>query len=162
MFGVVGWRTGSVPVLSLVDLGFHELGHMLAMPLPALVTAVMGSLIQIAVPAGLATYFWLVRRDDIGAGVCLGWAGTSAWNVAVYVADAPYERLQLIGGDHDWAYTLFELDRMALADDLAAAVRFVGLVLVVAGAVVASRPLWPRRQPPPPPPSFKGRIRVHG
>ena len=28
----------------------------------------------------------------------LAWAGASAWDVSVYIADAPYQRLALIGG----------------------------------------------------------------
>src|SRR5262249_3847651 len=99
-------RHSSVPFLWYVDLGFHELGHMLTMWAPRLIYFAMGSVAQVAVPLGLAAYFLGIRRDRVGGGLCMAWAGTSAANVAVYVADAPYQQLPLIGGIHDWAYIL--------------------------------------------------------
>ena len=60
-----------------------------------------GSVLQVAVPLGLAAYFGLLRRKEwASAGFCLAWAGTSARDVAVYVADAPVQALPLIGGGH--------------------------------------------------------------
>jgi hypothetical protein len=133
----LGWvafvRARSVPMLSLVDLGFHELGHLVTYPLPwDGVTAAMGTITQIAVPVGLAVYFLLRQRDRIGASVCLAWAATSAQNGAVYIADAPYERLPLIGGDHDWAFLL--APHLGWAAPIATAVR-IGGVLALLGAL---------------------------
>jgi hypothetical protein len=89
----LGWfafvRSTRVPFLSLVDLGFHELGHMLTMWAPKVVYFARGSINQIALPLGLAAYFFLIRRDVVGGGLCLAWAGTSAQNVSLYIADAP-------------------------------------------------------------------------
>ncbi|MDH3731817.1 MAG: hypothetical protein OES13_11975, partial [Acidimicrobiia bacterium] len=106
---------GEVPLLDGVDLGFHELGHMLAMGFGRFIHTLAGSFLQIAVPLGLSAYFFVIRRDPVGAGVCAAWAGTSAYDVAIYVADAPFQRLPLIGGYHDWAYLLGpgELDALA-------------------------------------------------
>src|SRR5688572_23047535 len=101
---LMGWwalvRGVRVPGLSLVNLGFHELGHFLTYPFPDLMTAAMGSVVQVAIPLSLAVYFAWRSRDLLGAGLCLAWAGASAQEVSVYIADAPYERLQLIGGEH--------------------------------------------------------------
>jgi len=68
----------------------------------------------------------------------LAWAGTSAWDASVYIADAPYERLQLIGGDHDWAFLLgpTEFNNYGIADDLAAFVEFTGAIALIAGLLV--------------------------
>lgn len=101
--GLIGSR---VPLLALVDLGFHELGHLVAAPFPDVATALAGSVVQVAVPLGLSIYFLVSQRDLLGVGLCLGWAGTSSRNVAVYIADAPLQALPLIGGQHDWAYIL--------------------------------------------------------
>ncbi len=136
---VLGWlafvRGTKIPVLWLVDLGFHELGHMLSEPLPEGLTAAMGSVTQICVPLGLALLFLLHRRDPLAAGVCLAWAATSAVDVSLYIADAPYERLQLIGGEHDWASLLGpeHLDALAAAHTIAAAVRGLAVILLIAG-----------------------------
>ena len=127
-----------VPLLALVDLGFHELGHLLTYPLPDLLTAMAGSFVQIAVPLGLATYFFL-RRDEAGSAFCLGWAATSAYDVARYVADAPYERLELLGGDHDWAFVLFELNATNSAGTYAAITRvFAWIVMLVSIALLSA------------------------
>lgn len=140
---VLGWfafvRAEPVPVLHLVDLGVHELGHLLTYAFPDLVTAVAGSAFQILVPVGLAVVFWLGVRDRMAAGLCLAWAGASAQQVAVYVADAPYQRLPLIGGEHDWAFILGRLGLLDRAEGVATAVRGLGVVLVLAGMTAC---LW--------------------
>ena len=127
-----------VPLLTLVNLGFHELGHLLTYPFPDLFTAVMGSVTQIAVPAGLAAYFAWRRHDALAAAVCLAWAATSAEEAAVYIADAPFERLELIGGEHDWAFVLHRLNAVEAADELALAVRVLawGLLALAIGLCV--------------------------
>jgi hypothetical protein len=134
---VLAWfpyvRHTRVPLLGLVDLGFHELGHLLTSWLPPVVTAAMGSGTQLLVPVGLAAYFLVVRGDLAGGGLCLAWAATSAYDVAVYVADAPYELLPLIGGDHDWAFVLGELNLIDHAGAIAAAVKGLGVVLLAGG-----------------------------
>jgi hypothetical protein len=140
---VLGWyafvREAAVPVLSLVDLGFHELGHLIAAPLPELATAAAGSAFQVMVPVGLALYFWRGPEDRMAAGLCLAWAGASAQQVAVYVADAPTQLLPLIGGHHDWAYILGRLGLMHRADMLATIVLWFGATLLIAGIVAC---LW--------------------
>ena len=134
---VFGWfafvRGARVPLLGLVDLGFHELGHMVAMWMPRAAYVMAGSSAQIAVPVGIAAYFFL-QRDRFAGALCLAWAATSAQDVSVYIADAPYQRLELIGGEHDWAFLLGEhwhaLDRASL---VAACVKGLGAVLLFAG-----------------------------
>lgn len=97
-----------------------------------------GSAAQIAVPMGLAVYF-LIRRDRLAGAMCLAWAATCAREVSVYIADAPFQLLELIGGEHDWAFILGEhwhaLDR---AGDIAAAVRAFGMVLLFAGFCICA------------------------
>lgn len=130
-----------VPLLDNADLGFHELGHLLAIAAPELIRFLAGSITQVAVPVSLALYFWLGRRDPVGSGVCLAWAGTSAHDVAVYIADAPVQRLPLIGGEHDWAYILGRFNALDGARHLAATVRGVGTILAVAGMLSCLAPL---------------------
>ncbi|CAN0511728.1 unnamed protein product, partial [Phaeothamnion confervicola] len=94
-----------VPILEWIDLAIHESGHVFTYAFPDLVTAMTGSIAQVAVPLAIAGYF-LWRRELVSGMVCLAWAGTSARDASVYIADAPYERLELIGGMHDWAFAL--------------------------------------------------------
>jgi hypothetical protein len=138
---VLGWfafvRDTRVPLLGLVDLGFHELGHLVTYVFPDVVTASMGSISQVVVPVGIALYFVLVRVDLMAGGVCLAWAATSAQDASVYIADAPYQRLQLIGGEHDWAFVLGpqHLNMLHRAALIAGTVKGLGVLLLVAGVV---------------------------
>ena len=89
----------------------------------------------------------------------------------MYIADAPYQRLTLIGGEHDWAFVLgpSHLNMLDRAGLIAAVVTAFAVALVVAGAVLCAmglvRPERPRelpvrhpqfgfgtRRPPVPPP----------
>ena len=145
VLGWLGLRGARVPLLGWADLGFHELGHLVAyvcdafLPWAEVLTALAGSVVQVAVPLGLATYFLQWRHDRAGTAVCLAWAATSLHDVARYVADAPHERLALIGGEHDWAFILAgHLDRAA---PLAEALRAVGYLLLGLALVAATWPL---------------------
>ena len=142
-------RGTRVPLLGLVDLGFHELGHLVTSMLPAVITAAMGSITQVAVPLGIAVYFWFARRDRLAAGVCLTWAGTAARDAAVYIADAPYQRLTLIGGEHDWAFVLgpSHLNVLDKAGLIAAAVTGFAVVLVIAGTAACGSGLFRPERP---------------
>jgi hypothetical protein len=55
----------------------------------------------------------------------------------VYIADAPYERLELIGGEHDWAFVLGELGRVEQAATIASIVRGAGVLVLGAAVVIA-------------------------
>jgi hypothetical protein len=140
-----GWYTYSqghrMPLLSFADLGFHELGHlvMYVIPINQVLTAAMGSIFQVGVPLGLAAYFCWWRRDLVATPVCLAWAGTSARDVAIYVADAPVQQLELIGGEHDWAFILGpeHFDRLDEAAHYASLVRGAGILMLVGAAALA-------------------------
>ncbi len=131
-----------VPLLGLFDLGIHELGHLLFVWAGDTVHFLAGSAIQVLVPLGLAGYFWLARRDPAASALLVAWAGASTADVAVYVADAPFERLQLIGGEHDWAHLLRTHDLMHLAGPLAAWTKGIGGLLVVGGMGLAAAGPW--------------------
>ena len=134
-------RSHRVPLVSLADLGFHELGHLIMyiLPISQILTAAMGSIMQCAVPLGLAVYFGWWRKDNVGMVACLAWASTNFQDASVYIADAPYERLQLIGSEHDWAFVLGSqgLHRMQDAARIASTVRGIGLMLLLVAVVLA-------------------------
>jgi hypothetical protein len=124
-------------LISYVDLGFHELGHLLLGWAPGLVAPLAGSVVQVAVPIGLALYF-ARRRESYAIALLLGWAATSAAGVSVYVADGPVQALNLLGyGRHDWAWVLGQTGNMGWAPMLSSGVRWFGVALAVIGALVA-------------------------
>jgi hypothetical protein len=142
---LLGWyafvRGTRVPVLGWIDLAVHEFGHVAFAWLPRAGMLTMGSGTQVMVPLLVAAGLWWRSRDRLGAALALGWAATSTQDASVYIADAPYQRLPLIGGVHDWGTLLgpHHLDAMWAAEDLARLVWASGLLLwVVAVAVLVT------------------------
>ncbi|HEY5467953.1 MAG TPA: hypothetical protein VIK85_02490 [Coriobacteriia bacterium] len=128
-------------LISYVDLGFHELGHLLLAWAPGIVAPLAGSVFQVLVPIGLALYFG-TRRESYASALMLAWAATSAANVSVYVADAPSQELWLLGnGRHDWAWVFGQLGHMDWAAPFASGVRWFAIALAVLGLIVAVLPL---------------------
>lgn len=123
--------------LEMIELGIHESSHLVTFWAPPIVNAAAGSVGQVLVPLLVGVH--LVRRGDpLGGAAGLAWAGLSCRGAAVYIADAPFEDLPLVGGGmHDWAFILGPegLDRMADAAALAALVRGTGAAMVVAAVV---------------------------
>ena len=150
VFGYYAFVHGiRVPLLGGVDLGFHEFGHFATYVFPEAVTAAMGSIAQILAPLLIAAYFLIFRRDVLGGALCLAWAGTSAQDVSVYIADAPFENLPLIGGEHDWATVLGpdHLNMLGSAHTIASIVKGLGLLLFLAGlALCIAGPFIERRR----------------
>ncbi len=135
-------RQSRVPLLGHFDFGMHELGHLLFVWAGETVHFAAGSVVQVVVPLGLGLYSWLLRRDLAAATLLGAWTGASLWDVSVYVADAPFERLHLIGGDHDWAVLLHRYDAMHMAEPLATTIRVVGGVAVVAAVGLSAAGPW--------------------
>lgn len=145
LLAMLGWfafvRGVRVPLLGWVDLAIHEFGHLATFPLPDVVSAIMGNGTQTLLPLALAAVFALRERNWLGAVVCLGWAATTLQDASVYIADAPHQRLQLIGGFHDWAFVLGELGELPRAEAIARVVWTGGLMLwIVAAAGCALGP----------------------
>jgi hypothetical protein len=149
VLALLGLRGGRVPLLSMADLGIHELGHLVGyffdsfLPWSEVVTAALGSAFQVGVPLVLALSFVHHRRDRIAVAVCLAWASTAAADVARYVVDAPVEKLELIGGKHDWAYILGPegLDRMDDAAMFGNVIDGFALVLMVFAVAACTWPM---------------------
>ena len=89
--------------LDLVNLAFHEAGHVFLRPFGNTLHFLGGTLFQLGVPALLVWYFLYRRSDAFAASACRWWEGESLVNVAVYMADARALELNLVGGgEHDW------------------------------------------------------------
>lgn len=149
LIGVLSATTGAlVPLLWLVDFGIHEFGHLITAWAPWQITAFAGSFAQVAFPLGLAAYFALRRGELWAAAPLLAWAGDSLRNVAAYIADAPYQRLELWGGEgvlHDWAQ-LLQGKPMMQAGALAAFTNMIGWLAIAAALALTLAPLWARYQ----------------
>lgn len=137
-FGVVaGVR---IPILADASYGFHALGHLLSWFLSPTYAAMMGSLVQVLLPLGLAGYFLLFHRDLLGVSLMLGWAGVSAGETSAYIADAVVQTITPGPGHtgHDWAIALTSLGRMGAVDELAFMVQALAIVCILVGMGVAA------------------------
>jgi hypothetical protein len=124
--------------LDLVNLAFHEAGHMFLIPFGETAHFLGGTLGQLAVPAGLSGNFLIKRRQPFAAAVCAWWTGENLVNISVYMADARTLGLDLVGGgEHDWNTLFYQFG--LLSEESVARVsgltRGAGLVLLVLGLV---------------------------
>jgi hypothetical protein len=126
--------------LHLVNLVFHEAGHVLFSPFGRFMTVGGGSLLQVLVPLACAVAFWR-SANPFGVAVAVWWTGQSLVDLAPYIADAQALRLVLLGGrtgaevdGHDWEYLLTTLGMLHRARPLGAVAHVAGL-LVMGGAL---------------------------
>lgn len=135
--------------LHLVNLVFHEAGHVLCAPFGQFVTVAGGSILQVLVPLTCAAAF-LRTRNQFGVTVGLWWAGQSLLDLAPYINDARALQLVLLGGrtgaeveGHDWEYLLGTLGLLGHDQQLARLAHGLGLAVMVGalglGAVVLAR-----------------------
>lgn len=110
-------NTAGQSFLHLVNLPFHEFGHILFRPLGAFMASLGGSLGQLLMPAICFYVFVFQRRDPFAAAVALWWFGENFVDMAPYINDARDLSLPLLGGNfghsspygfHDWQYILNE------------------------------------------------------
>jgi len=143
---VLAWltysRDGWIPILSAFDLGVHEFGHLLTFWAPPLLRSFAGSLLQVAAPLALCSYFWW-RRDAFAAVLMVAWAGENLHNVSVYVADAQAMVLPLFGDDgsgagHDWHSILTALGWLDATDQIALVAKTGSAILFVVAVGLAA------------------------
>ena len=124
--------------LHLVNLPFHEAGHLLFMPFGRFMTILGGSLAQILMPfVCLVTFVWKTR-DPFGASVALWWMAENFMDVAPYINDARAMELILLGGftsqevdAHDWNNLLSMLGWLQYDHRLAKLAYGIGTVVML-------------------------------
>lgn len=116
-----------------LNLGIHEIGHMVFNPFGEIMTVAGGSLLQCLVPL-LSTFMFFRQRDYFGITVCFAWLSTNLFDVAVYADDARALALPLVTpfkGDetiHDWNFMLDKLDLMAYDHNIAGILRLAAII----------------------------------
>jgi hypothetical protein len=88
------------------NLIIHEAGHVIFMFLGEFITFLGGTLLQLMIPIGAITSFFL-RKEFYNCAVCLFWLSVNFFDVSRYMSDARSQELPLLGGEavtHDWFY----------------------------------------------------------
>ena len=123
----------------LIDLVFHEAGHIIFSPFGEFMTVLGGSLMQILVPLVCAGAFLFQQDDPFGASVCVWWAGESLMDLAPYINDSRELKLMLLGGPanavegHDWEAILTSLGWLHLDHAIARGAWWVAASTMIAG-----------------------------
>lgn len=135
--------------LHLVNLPFHEAGHLIFSPFGRFMAILGGSLGQVLMPLICLGAFLIKTRDPFGASVALWWAAESLMDVAPYINDARDMDLMLLGGvtgketgGHDWNNLLTMMGLLHWDHRLASLAYHIGILLMLAsfvwgGAVLA-------------------------
>lgn len=134
--GLTPAESGVLAFVHLVNLVFHEAGHVIFGVFGRFLGILGGSLNQVLIPSICAGYFvW--HRQPAAAAVMLFWVGESVTDVAIYVADGRDMALPLLaeGLIHDWNWILSELSLRNQARPIGVAVFGVGVVLMAASIV---------------------------
>ncbi len=128
--------------LHLINLPFHEAGHLFFSPFGRFMMFLGGSLGQILMPVVCFVTFLVKTRDPFGASVALWWTAENFMDVAPYINDARALDLVLLGGvtgketdGHDWENILGMLGWLQHDHRLAHLSYNIGIVLMLASFV---------------------------
>jgi len=131
-----------------INLGIHELGHLVFMPLGEFMSVAGGSILQCLIP--LISFLMFYRQKDFFAiAFSFVWLGSNLMGIARYMADARVLKLDLVspfGGNgeviHDWNYLLHHSNLLNMDQALAALLRTGATLLMAAGIGWGAWILW--------------------
>jgi hypothetical protein len=124
---VWGWKFILTPMASnyagnsflhLVNLPFHEAGHIFFRLFGRWMMSLGGTLGQLLIPIVCLLTFLIKYKNPFGASVALWWLAESIMDIAPYINDARNGQLMLLGGVtgreadygyHDWQFILNEI-----------------------------------------------------
>ena len=125
--------------MHMINLPFHEAGHIIFRPFGQFLMALGGSLTQILIPLICLIVFLIKTRDTFAASITLWWTGENLMDLAPYINDARELKLILLGGVtgrdvenyHDWEFILRKLGWLRYDHILAYTANSFGIVLIV-------------------------------
>lgn len=138
IFAPVGGDYIGSSFMHLINLPFHEAGHLIFSILGDFMRVLGGTLTQILIP--LVCVIAFLRREDIFAASCgLWWMGQSFIDASPYIYDARAGQLMLLGGItgqddpdfHDWHNILERLDLLPCDHIIAYLSKSAGVVLIL-------------------------------
>jgi hypothetical protein len=124
----------------LVNLPFHEAGHLFFQLFGRWMGSLGGTLGQLLIPFICLLVFLIKYKNPFGASVSLWWLGESLMDIAPYINDARSQELVLLGGitgreadygTHDWEFILNEIGWLRYDHTLAYMAHYFGMVLML-------------------------------
>jgi len=126
--------------MHLINLPFHETGHIIFKIFGEFMASLGGSLGQILIPLICLGTLLIKTRDTFGASVTLWWTGQNFIDLAPYINDARSLSMPLLGGNigrfspygfHDWEFILTESGYLQYDQTIARASFTIGAVLMI-------------------------------
>jgi len=144
-----GWKFILTPMSShyagdsffhLVNLPFHEAGHIFFRLFGRWMTSLGGTLGQLLIPLICLLTLLIKYKNPFGASVALWWLAESFMDIAPYINDARKGQLMLLGGItgreadygyHDWEFILNEIGLLRYDHVLARIGHGFGILLML-------------------------------
>ena len=130
----------SSTMFSGITLAFHEMGHLIFAVAGHFIGSLMGSGMQVLIPAIVVVMFYR-QRDYFGMAVGAFWLAFSLFELANYVGDARTMDLPLVGfvedPEHDWNYLLSATGLLGLDTTFAFLIRVAGTLIGVSALAFA-------------------------
>ena len=144
-----GWKFIFTPInhpyllqtnMHLINLPFHESGHIAFKLFGEFMASLGGSLGQILIPLICLGTLLIQTRDPFGASVTLWWTGQSFIDLAPYINDARSLSMPLLGGNtgrfspygfHDWEFILTESGLLQYDHTIARLSFTIGSILMI-------------------------------
>lgn len=125
--------------LHMVNLPFHEAGHIIFRPFGQFIMMLGGTLGQLLVPLICFLTFLIKTKDSFAASVSLWWLAESFMDIAPYINDARDLRMMLLGGVtgrdvadyHDWEFILRKLGWLQCDHTIAHIANTIGILLML-------------------------------
>lgn len=123
-------------LFSGINLGIHELGHIVFAPFGKFLGILGGSLLQCLAP--LAGMVSLRKQGDFfGVTICGGWLASNLFGVATYAADAKRMALPLVSPFsghplHDWNYLCTRMGLLDSCEGLGFLLKLLGTLVMLA------------------------------
>jgi hypothetical protein len=139
-------------IIGGLNLGIHELGHVVFGFLGQPLMIAGGTILQLAAPA-FAVYNFYRQRDFFAIALSFGWLSTNFFNIATYIADARRLELPLvsIGGasvNHDWEYLLGSMNILPYDTAIAGFTRLIAVLTMLVCFISGTWVLWQMAQRP--------------
>ncbi|TAN38068.1 MAG: zinc ribbon domain-containing protein [Nitrospirae bacterium] len=150
IFSSVDSNYAGTSFMHLINLPFHEAGHILFRLFGRFMTVLGGSLLQVLIPLICLGTFLIKTRDPFAGAVAFWWTGESLLDLAPYINDARALRLILLGGVtgqdvddyHDWEYILGHLGLLTWDHFLATTAHLFGSIIMITACVWGGLVLW--------------------
>lgn len=157
---LISWRLIPPPLsaneaghsfLHMINLPFHEAGHLVFRGFGAVMHSLGGSLGQLLVPLICMYVLATKTHDAFGAAVCGWWFGENLLDIAPYIDDARSLSMPLLGGNtgesspygfHDWNFILSQTGLLRYDHTIATDAQYFGSGIMLLALLRCTVLLW--------------------